>query len=154
MKGLDKNKHYGIFDIDGTLSSDKDRRIFLGLGLVDEYNRRCSTDQPKLSMLLIASDWVKSKNNGAIILTGRSDRWMEQTINWLTSNQIYYDKLIMRPHGLEIIDYEFKRQEILKLKEQGIKIRFAFDDKTECTDAIRKLGIPCFLVLEPIYDSP
>lgn len=80
-----------------------------------------------------------------IILTGRSDRYYDETVYWIQSKSIVYNQLFMREDG----DYrpgEIFKTEVLKRLMKQYKIRFVFEDRAKDAEAIRQLGLTVFQV--------
>ena len=145
-KGINPEKYYGIFDLDGTLTHLGDREIFAIAREWDEFNSRGKNDLPQITTTMIAKAWSRAKDCGSIVLTGRSDKWRKDTEYWLQLYHIPYDELIMRPEGNMESDYIFKRSVVHELQSNGIRIIFAFDDRESCIKMYREEGITCFPV--------
>lgn len=84
------------------------------------------------------------------ILTGRSDKVKDKTIQWLRKHGIQYDHLIMRKDGDHRQDVEFKLEHVNNIKLTH-RIICAFDDRDRVVKMYRDNGIPCLQVAEGTY---
>jgi phosphoglycolate phosphatase-like HAD superfamily hydrolase len=131
-----------IFDIDGTLSNCEHRRHFAQIQPPnwDAFNAGCFADPPYEDIL-----WLNHlfSNEGCICLitSARSDGHTDATINWLTENDVRYNKLYMRKEDDTRSDYVVK-SEILELirKEYG-EPYMAVDDRDAAVKCWRDAGI-------------
>jgi hypothetical protein len=148
---IDKKKAYAIFDLDGTLAEIGERQIYAVAGEWDEFNSRCSHDKPRLGILAMCNAWATHPGNGVIILTGRSDKWIEKTLYWLELWQVKYDYLIMRDEGDHMPDFEMKKKALKGLIEEEVKIIFVVEDRDACVNMFREEGLICLKAGESVY---
>lgn len=89
-----------------------------------------------------------------LFVTGRSEKYREQTVDWLANNLGYGDpesqkaniskNLYMRKNGDYRPDYVIK-EEIYKNKiESRYKVQAVFEDRKTVVDMWRKLGLTCY----------
>ena len=122
-----------IFDIDGTLAQMVDRSPYDYTKIRgDEVN----THIAGLAHLL-------GSFTNILIVSGRTDDCMNETIKWLNDNEIKYDKIFMRKYG------DMRNDSIIKkeIYENNIKDKFnvlsVFDDRNRVVDMWRSLGLTC-----------
>jgi hypothetical protein len=81
-----------------------------------------------------------------ILVSGRSDEFRQQTVEWLADNRVYYDQLLMRKQGDvrkdSIVKTEIYEQDI----EPHFNVRYVLDDRNQTVEAWRKLGLICLQV--------
>lgn len=147
------SRHKGIVivDYDGTLSDGKHRLHLLptkDLHLTEswsEFNRAAVNDLPIRSTIAIINGlWVSGF--AVIILTGRSDEVMKESVDWLTDNGVHYDHIIMRR------SFDNRKDTIIKeevLRAIGLdNIVCAFDDSPTVIKHMRGLGITTYAVTD------
>jgi len=133
-----------IFDLDGCLSNDLHRRVYLpDQGLVaeardyDRYNTMCSHDKPCNQI-----EWAKAQvGMHVVVVTARPESFREETALWI--NRLLGGKytLLMRPSG------DLRRSPELKvwmLEQAGIAacdVAAAFDDRPDVLRAYERYGI-------------
>lgn len=127
-----------ICDLDGTLAIIKGRSPFDAA--------KCENDQLNEPIAEIVRTYA-SKGTRIILLSGRQDEHMEQTIRWLTKYEIPYHDLLMRKTKDGRKDSVIKKE----LVEEHIKgkyfVRFVLDDRDQVVDMWRKeIGYACLQV--------
>lgn len=135
-----------IFDIDGTLSDNRHR-----LHLADRNNPEMwneflerSIDDPAFDD--VAELCRKLSNDYHILfVTARSDKYELMTSNWLEKNDLPYvgDNLYMRCDGDDRSDEDVKRI-LAACITTMYDVVGVFEDKPECVDMWRRLGLTCF----------
>ncbi len=126
--------HAIICDLDGTLA------LLNGRSPYDAS--RCENDilNPVVASLI--------KDKLVLLVSGREDKYREQTINFLDKHQINYEKLIMRETG------DFRKDAIIKKEIFNTQIRgfynidFVLDDRNQVVEMWRQLGLTCLQVAE------
>jgi hypothetical protein len=147
-----KTPYIVIADLDGTIALIEHRRHWLDsdqhLDLTsDERWRRffaeCPSDLPNMPVI----HTLKALRQGGYsihVFSGRSDEAGNETVNWLTDNDVPWDRLRMRPAGDYIADEVLKRQWI---EEYDLaQILCVFDDRQKVVDMWRDIGLTCFQV--------
>jgi hypothetical protein len=81
-----------------------------------------------------------------LLITGAPEKYRPLMEKWLEINQVHYDRLFMRGNYQFIKGFEFKRKLYDDVLRYDYDIVLALDDKDECSDMWRELGIPCWLV--------
>jgi predicted kinase len=124
-----------IFDLDGTLAHMQNRRgpfewKKVGLDMVD---------QP---MVRAVKAW---KNSGVeiIVASGRDASCKSETVEWLKSAGVEFDRIFMRPQG------DFRKDSLIKeeIYVEQIKGKFnvimIYDDRDQVVELWRSLGLKC-----------
>jgi len=126
--------HAIICDLDGTLA------LLNGRSPYD-----ASTCENDILNSVVAS-LIKDKL--VLLVSGREDKYREQTINFLGKHQINYEKLMMRETG------DFRKDSIIKKEMFDTQIRgfynidFVLDDRNQVVEMWRQLGLTCLQVAE------
>lgn len=127
--------HAVIVDMDGTLAIMNGRNPFNFMA--------CNTDRLNEPLKEILLNWLKPNINHIIIVSGRDDKAMDLTKQWLKDNGITFSYIFMRKSGDNRPD-EIIKQEIF---EAEIKDKFyiegVFDDRAKVCDMWQKLGLLC-----------
>ena len=142
-----------IFDIDGTLADCSQRLHFIQQEKPDweSFYKDCVYDRPILPTLFLAQT-LQDANKDLIFVTGRPEKYMEETLNWLC-NQFDTNSVIlmMRKDGDHRPDYIVKKE----IYEEYIKNHFViygiFEDRKQCVDMWRSLGLTCYQVADGNY---
>lgn len=156
-----------IFDIDGTLADCSHRlhyilppegAIHFNIEELDwqpdweSFYNECVNDkviQPVADLLNI----IQNSGEEIIFVTGRSDKYMEQTLEWICDKVIHKNTtiLFMRKDGDHREDCVVKKE----IYEEDIKPYFnvlgVFEDRTQCVKMWRSLGLTCYQVAEGDY---
>lgn len=140
------SKNCMIFDIDGCLA-DPEHRMYMVDGTVggnppnwDKFFAACIYDDPHEGLCSLAR-MVSDSETHLILLTGRPERIRAQTSEWLKSQGIFYDKLILRSNSDFRANWEYKEAELKKLKEEGFNVTMAVDDDPHIISMYRRNGI-------------
>ena len=127
-----------IFDVDGTLAHTQGRSAY-------DWNRvgedSVDFNIQKIFDYLKVSQFDGQGPSEIIIFTGRDGSCLEETIQWLTDNKIFYDKIFIRPEGNMEKDSIIKK----RMYEENIKDKYnviaVFDDRLQVCQMWRSLGI-------------
>ena len=86
-----------IFDLDGTICDVRHRRQYVATKPRnwDAWNAGLANDKPHKAVQMVYQALRSSYETDLIIVSGRSDDYMNQTVNWLTDNEIFYDEIYM-----------------------------------------------------------
>lgn len=155
-----------IFDVDGTLANCSQRLHFILpkkedlTGDIDldkiapdweSFYKDCVNDKPILPVVELAHT-LKDAYETLIFVTGRPEKYMEETLNWLC-DKLDCDSVIlmMRKNGDHRPDYIVKKE----IYEEDIKpyhyINGVFEDRKQCVDMWRSLGLTCYQVADGNY---
>jgi hypothetical protein len=145
-------KNIIIFDLDGTLA------------IIDERREKAMKQNGKLNWEKFSSDELIKKDlpnvpviktaklfhqNGfkIYVLSGRSDKTSDITIQWLKKYNVPFDLLKMRKNNDTRPDEIIKKEFVLEL---GIleNIFLILDDREKVVKMWRSLGLECFQVNE------
>lgn len=144
-----------IVDFDGTLSDGSHRLHLLpkkDLHLTEswsEFNSAAKHDAPiKDTIAIVNGLWVSGFS--VVILTGRSDEVMSESIYWLQKHGVKYDYLIMRRATDNRKDTIIKEEVLRAIGLDNIVC--AFDDSPSVIPFMRGLGITTYAVTE--YAKP
>ncbi len=158
-----------IFDIDGTIADCSQRLHFIlpakedVAGDIDldkiapdweSFYKDCVNDRPIESVLSLLLD-LQESGAKIIFITGRPCKYMAETIHWLEKHiGKRVDGLWMRKNDDHRPDYIIKKE----IYELHIKpnlgnncIAGVFEDRKQCVDMWRSLGLTCYQVAEGNY---
>lgn len=140
-----------IFDLDGCLVDtssvvhfvDKTHKDFTKKDL-DAFHRGSMNCPPNQ---FIADGWAKVKRDNAkcIVLTGRPEKWRQETAWWLMRNGFTPDQHIHRKDGDKRPAYVMK-EEVLKELQEHYEIVYAYDDDPRVIAMYKRSEIPCYQV--------
>lgn len=140
-------KHYLIIDIDGTVSDCSHREEFAKSGDWEMFHSLCVLDKPYRDVIDIIRHMAHLQLIGC---TGRNESNRMITIEWLRSNGLAFDHLLMRPDGDFTKDIELKirlLEEHFGGKAQVLdSILAVFEDRDRVVAGLRDYGLT---VLQP-----
>jgi phosphoglycolate phosphatase-like HAD superfamily hydrolase len=144
MLNVDRRNCF-IFDLDGTICDVSHRRQYVATKPRnwDAWNRGLMNDVPNPAVKIVYQALRQQYEYDMIVVSGRSDDYKEQTIKWLTDNEIFYDEIYMRKYKDHRDDAVVKGEiadEILKTH----RILGVFDDRKRVVDMWAKRGIWVF----------
>ena len=127
-----------ICDLDGTLALMQDRNPFDG--------KRCEYDQLNVPVANFIKNY-KALGYQILLVSGREDKYRQQTLYFLERYDIPFDKLILR----KTKDYRKDAEVKLEIFNDQIKdnyyIEVVLDDRNQVVDLWRKeVHLPCFQV--------
>jgi predicted kinase len=133
-----------IFDIDGTIAEKGDRNAF-------DWKR--VGDDLVISNVSVLMDWLEDLEENyrphVIVCTGRDAICKEETIQWLSENGLYYDKIFFRPEGDQRADWIIK-EEMWRELSKKYYITTLVDDRNQVIRRARSLGLT---VLQAAYGN-
>ena len=129
-----------IFDVDGTLAHmDGKRSPFdwkaVGVDRVDNVIAR----QLKLH---------KDAGDKILVVSGRDGSCRNETTEWLTKHELYFDELLMRPEGDYRKDSIIKKEIFENYIYGKYNVILVYDDRDQVVETWRSLGLKC-LQVEP-----
>ena len=137
-----------IFDIDGTISDQKNR-----LYLVkekpkdwDKFFEESVNDEPLYFVKEIYDNFVKNQGYHIILMTGRPERYREITENWLEKYGFKYTKLLMRSNNSKIANV-YMKEYMLKGILDKYDVVMAFEDNDKVIELFKKYNIPSLKVI-------
>ena len=144
MLNVDRRNCF-IFDLDGTICDVSHRRQYVATKPRnwDAWNRGLMNDVPHPAVKIVYQALRQQYEYDMIVVSGRSDDYKEQTIKWLTDNEIFYDEIYMRKYKDHRDDAVVKGEiadEILKTH----RILGVFDDRQRVVNMWIQRGIWVF----------
>ena len=146
-----RNNNIVIFDLDGTLANiDKRRKLATKNGKMNWnvfFNPdNIDLDTPNQAVINMANI-LYSQDYIIYILSGRSDKTHQATIDWLSKYNVDYDLLIMRPQNqLYKKDSDLKQSWLDTIGKD--RVSMVFDDRQQVVDMWRDNGLTTFQVAE------
>ena len=146
-----RNNNIVIFDLDGTLANiDKRRKLATKNGKMNWnvfFNPdNIDLDTPNQAVINMANI-LYSQDYIIYILSGRSDKTHQATIDWLSKHNVDYDLLIMRPQNLLYKkDADLKQSWLDTIGKD--RVSMVFDDRQQVVDMWRQNGLPTFQVAD------
>lgn len=134
-----------IFDLDNCISDDLWRREFIDWSTTDltrrydRYHSLCWLDGFGNQELV-----RQHRHQGIIILTARSRKYEQETIEWLKRHRIDYEFLLMRNDNEHNGSANLKLAQLCSLEAIGIPLRTintAYDDRRDVVQMYRSLNI-------------
>ena len=124
--------HAVIVDIDGTLAEMKDRHPF-------EWSK-VGQDNLRYSVSVIV-DSLRDAGMDIILMSGRDSICREETIDWLSVNEIPFDYLFMRPENNCEKDTVIKERLYRENVEGKYNVRLVIDDRPSVIRMWKSLGL-------------
>jgi len=141
-----------IFDLDGTLALIDNRR---NISMVDGKRdwdiffdpKNIDMDLPNQTVIDMARMIDLTDKFQIFILSGRSDRTKDATLDWLDKHNVPFDDLIMRPKQHHFMpDNQLKQ---MWLDDIGVdRVAMVFDDRNQVVDMWRSNGLTTFQVAD------
>ena len=129
-----------LYDIDGTIAQMHNRGPFEWNKVKEDY---------MIYSVVSTIDWLSdldSKNRPTVILcTGRDGIALNDTIEWLDNNEIYYDDIMIRNEKDMRPDWVVK-EEMWKNISKQYNIIAMYDDRLQVVRRARALGLKVFNV--------
>ena len=134
-----------VFDLDGTICDVRHRRQYVATKPRnwDAWNAGLINDTPNVAVQKVFQALRNDQDIELIIVSGRSDDYKEQTIKWLTDNEIFYDEIYMRKYK-DHRDDAVVKNEIADEIEKTHKILGVFDDRQRVVNMWIERGIWVF----------
>lgn len=127
-----------LCDIDGTLALFGDENPYSRDFMKDIIN------EPVLNLLHLLK-----RNHQIIIFSGRTDKFIEITKEWLKENGVPYDQLYMRKAKDNRPDVIIKTELYEAHVKDKYEVRAVFDDRLQVCRLWHELGLPLFRVGDP-----
>jgi phosphoglycolate phosphatase-like HAD superfamily hydrolase len=134
-----------VWDLDGTLCDVSHRRQYVATKPRNwtAWNRGLMNDVPHPAVKIVYQALRQQFVYDMIIVSGRSDDYKEQTIKWLTDNEIFYDEIYMRKYK-DHRDDAVVKGEIADEIEKTHRILGVFDDRQRVVNMWVQRGIWVF----------
>lgn len=131
-----------IFDIDGTLA-DPSERIHHIIGQPkdwDTYDALAHTDKP-INAIITLAQVLYATGHEVMLLTGRSERVRQDTVDWLALHKVPYHYLLMRGEQDRREDTIVKLENLEQfLRNRNRVIQTIFEDRKRLAVAFREAG--------------
>lgn len=127
-----------VFDIDGTLANMEGVR-----GPFDW--KKVGKDAPYNDVIEMAR-LLSSTDHEIIVVSGRDAVCRDETYGWLVSNDVPFDKLLMRPEGSQVRDSIIKHDIFHRDIAPYYNVRGVFDDRNQVVAMWRSMGVRCYQV--------
>src|SRR4051812_36450462 len=145
-----------VFDLDGTLSDDSWRAHLVETTAVnsegepikrnwEKYHSESKHDMSIESMVVTYRAYLH-QGFGIIILTGRPNKFREQTIEWLHEHNIYYHVLLMRPDNDYTPSYRLKARMLRDFGLTPQRVMIVFDNDERVVNELYDMGYTALLV--------
>ncbi len=138
-----------IVDVNGTLGDCTNRMQFLNAEPRDweGFFRHMMVDTP----VDFVHRFCNAQRNEpfwceVILTTGAPERYRDLMEKWLEQNQVQYDHLYMRGNHEYIKGYVWKKKLYLDELRHKFDVVCILEDKEECANMYRELGLHCWLV--------
>lgn len=136
---------FALFDIDGTLADISHRRHLLEKKPQDwkAFFDQIGGDTPNQAVVNLYHLVWNSDDFRCVIVTGRPEQYRKITEQWLTWNEIPFDRLLMRPKNDQRPDHVVKQEFLAAMQSRGMHIEFVVDDRKSVVDMWRRNGLTC-----------
>ena len=129
-----------LCDVDGTLA------LF---GDANPYDRDFSKDEVNEPVADILEAYRDAKKVSIILVSGRNNKYYQETVNWLTTKGIPFDALFMpRNPDDKRKDFVIKKEVYENHIKGKVNVLFVLDDRNQVVDLWRSLGLTCLQVAE------
>lgn len=139
-----------MVDLEGAITDNSHRLHFMKAGDWDEYERLAIEDpcHPHFAMFLSSVYWSTFE---LVVVTGRYEKYREETRKQLKGFNIYPEHLLMRdnfdmPQTKEPALKLAYLEEIRALYPEQDTVIIALEDRDDVVEALRNAGIECWQV--------
>ena len=133
-----------IVDLDGTLTDVahrvhhvqkevKDKKAFNSLMGKDSLNHWCFE----------LMEGMRERGYKIILITGRPEKYWDETVAWLERNRVVYDELYMRPLRAGVPDSLVKKKVYEEYVRSRFNIAFVIEDRLSVVRMWREVGLVC-----------
>ena len=119
-----------VFDLDWTLCELKPE---------SDRNNHTGNEEPIESIIYLAKSIMKIDNIKVLILTGRKEKYLHETIHWLVKQDIPAE-IVMQTKSQADKNHVFKREQLKKMQEK-YDILAVIDDNELVWDVCLELWI-------------
>ena len=133
-----------IFDIDGTLADITHRLHHIKKEPKDwdAFFAACPDDSPVIPIINLTHIF-DAMGFKILLVSGRSNKVVGETANWLMKHKVKFQSLYMREDGDHRPDYVIKEEILDGLIGDGFVIRYVVDDRTSVVEMWRRRGLTC-----------
>ena len=145
-----------MLDLDGVIADASHRQHFLAAERSSDkdwhgFFHAC-VDDPVIEHGRALAESV-DREWTVVILTARIHEIREQTIEWLSTNDIRHDWLILRGLREGGASGKWKAEQLGLLGDAGADVRLCADDDPRNVAIMRDLGIPTLAIPSGYYDD-
>lgn len=142
-----------LVDLDSTLADTRQRshltpREVPGTSW-DDYSMHCANDAPILGAIQLVR--LLASKHEIRIVTGRSERSLELTVNWLSAQRVPWDYLRLRKQTDPEDNVEYKRAVLDELPQRS-RVVLGIDDWPPVVQMWQENGIHA-LCVNPMYSA-
>ncbi|MEP0191783.1 MAG: HAD family acid phosphatase [Erythrobacter sp.] len=139
-----------LFDIDGTLADIEHRRHLVEGDNPDwaKFFDLMGSDSVNLPVAELYLALWSSTSFECVLVSGRPEEYRPVTEQWLTWNEIPFNRLLMRRAKDNRKDAIVKEEILKQLLSEGADIAFTVDDRQSVVNMWRRNGITCFQCAE------
>lgn len=128
-------------DVDGTLALMNGRSPYDPSRYMEDL-----PNQPIIDIVCSLTEPGNSSLPALVVVSGRDDTYKGVTLEWLTKYWIFPDEIFMRKAGDKRKDYIVKEEIYHRHIEPKYNVVAVFDDRQQCVDLWRRLGLPALQV--------
>lgn len=126
-----------VMDLDGTLC---DGSAYLHLG-DHEYHWAATGVAPANPEMVGVIEMAVADGWGVLLMSGRSDRWLERSRKWATKLGIHHDAAYFRASGDWRPNPVVKKELLKRARRDGWDPRVAYDDDPRNIAMFRECGL-------------
>lgn len=139
-----------VFDLDLTLADSAWRASLAKEKRWDEFHAGIPRDpaDPLVAFLLRAA---LGSGYRVALVTGRPEERRAATEDWLRRKAVPWHELRMRADGDYRPDVEVKREHLVAMRREGLRVVLVLDDRDRVVSMWREEGVPCWQVRPGAY---
>ena len=139
-----------IVDVDGVISDASHRQHLVKARRWDEFFDGCPDDPPlEPTVALVRS---LSPDITVVLLTARPWRLLDDTLAWLSTHQVRWDLLILRPPKSPGPSRAYKAAEVDNLRHYGFELLYALEDDPRNVQMYAEADVPCLYIYSGYYE--
>lgn len=149
-----------IIDVDGTLANNNHHAAyaFRREGFKKDYPyffKSIAEAQPNPSVRDLANRMRDEDDLNLVVLTGRDDRYARELIAFIERSGVKASRVIAKRDGDGRPDFEFKSEQLAKLRAEGLAVVHSLDDRPQSVQMWAEHGILVSQVpyTEHMYDE-
>lgn len=132
-------------DLDGTLADVRHRRH-----LLPDWKAffEAMDDDPVIEGVKAVVDMFSNYDSEVrvVLCSGRPEEYRERTMAWLSKHEIIYHFLYMRKSGDYRQDSIVKREILQRMRQEGMDVLFAIDDRDQVVQMLKEEGVTVLVV--------
>lgn len=141
-----------VFDLDGVISDALHRQSLLRSDPPDWRGFfRAAAEDPVIDSGRALTQGVDD-DHAVVILTARPAYVADLTLDWLDRHDVRHDLLITRPMHDRRTSPDYKRDELVELRQAGYDVSLALDDDPQIVAMYRQQGVFVLYVHSGYYE--